>query len=70
MRVASFFGVQDYVPALEKYVEKYQIGLNLLHNLVAVDGPARKAWFDVAKPEAPVDRVEAEFDMMQVTPPK
>lgn len=64
------FGIKDYVPALEKYIDKYQIGLNFHHNLVAVDGPARKAWFEVTKPDASVEQVEVAFDMMHVTPPK
>ena len=64
------FGVKDYVPALMDYVEKYDVSLNFFHNLVAVDGPAKKAWFDVAKPDMPVERVEMEFDMMHVCPPQ
>jgi len=64
------FGVKDYVPALEKYIKKYDASLNFFHNLVAVDGEAKKAWFDVAKPDTPVERVEMEFDMMHVCPPQ
>jgi len=64
------FGVKDYVPALEEYVKKYDANLNFFHNLVAVDGVAKKAWFDVAKPNTPVERVEMEFDMMHVCPPQ
>ncbi|KAG1647797.1 Sulfide:quinone oxidoreductase, mitochondrial [Nymphon striatum] len=64
------FGVKDYVPALMEYVKKYDATLNFFHNLVAVDGPAKKAWFDVAKPDSPVERVEMEFDMMHVCPPQ
>ncbi|WP_439154166.1 TIGR01244 family sulfur transferase [Yoonia sp.] len=64
------FGVKDYVPALEEYVKKYGVNLNFFHNLVAVDGPAKKAWFDVAKPDTPVERVEMDFDMMHVCPPQ
>lgn len=64
------FGVKDYVPALEQYVQKYGATLNFFHNLVAVDGPAKKAWFDVTKPDAPVERVEMGFDMMHVCPPQ
>jgi sulfide:quinone oxidoreductase len=30
----------------------------------------KKAWFDVSKPDLPVERVEAEFDMMHVCPPQ
>jgi len=64
------FGVKDYVPALMEYVKKYDASLNFFHNLVAVDGPAKKAWFDVVKPDAEVERVEMEFDMMHVCPPQ
>lgn len=64
------FGVKDYVPALMNYIEKYNADLNFFHNLVAVDGPAKKAWFDVAKPDTDVERVEVDFDMMHVCPPQ
>ncbi|ASM74740.1 MULTISPECIES: bifunctional protein tyrosine phosphatase family protein/NAD(P)/FAD-dependent oxidoreductase [Roseobacteraceae] len=64
------FGVKDYVPALMDYVKKYDAKLNFFHNLVAVDGPAKKAWFNVAKPDTPVERIEMEFDMMHVCPPQ
>ncbi len=64
------FAVKDYVPALMEYVKKYDAHLNFFHTLVAVDGPAKKAWFDVAKPDTPVERIEMEFDMMHVCPPQ
>ena len=64
------FGVKEYVPALEKYVERYQATLNFFHNLVAVDGDAGKAWFDVTKPGEDPVRIETEFDMMHVCPPQ
>ncbi len=64
------FGVKDYVPALMEYVKRYDASLNFFNNLVAVDGPARKAWFDVTKPDTPVERIEVEFDMMHVCPPQ
>jgi sulfide:quinone oxidoreductase len=64
------FGVKDYVPALEKYIDKYDASLNFFHNLVAVDGTVKKAWFDVSKPDTPVERVEMNFDMMHVCPPQ
>jgi len=64
------FGVKDYVPALQSYVEKYKAGLNFFHNLVAIDGPGKKAWFDVANPDTKVERVEMDFDMIHVCPPQ
>ncbi|MCV6585340.1 MAG: bifunctional protein tyrosine phosphatase family protein/NAD(P)/FAD-dependent oxidoreductase [Marinibacterium sp.] len=64
------FGVKDYVPALETYVEKYHATLNYFHNLVAVDGPARTATFDVAAPDQDPRRIKMDFDMMHVCPPQ
>lgn len=64
------FGVKDYVPALEKYIEKYGVTLNFFHNLISVDGIAKKATFKVAKPDAEPTEVTVEFDMMHVCPPQ
>ena len=64
------FGVKDYVPALMGYVEKYGADLNFFHNLVSVDGPAKKATFRIAKPEIEPTEVTVEFDMMHVCPPQ
>ena len=64
------FGVKEYVPALETYVKKYGAHLNFFHNLTAVDGPAKKAWFTVSKPDSEPETVEMEFDMMHVCPPQ
>ncbi|MCT4611017.1 MAG: bifunctional protein tyrosine phosphatase family protein/NAD(P)/FAD-dependent oxidoreductase [Pelagimonas sp.] len=64
------FGVKDYIPALMKYVRRYNASLNFFHTLVSVDGPAKMATFKVTKPdEAPRD-VTVEFDMMHVCPPQ
>jgi sulfide:quinone oxidoreductase len=64
------FGVKDYVPALEGYVQKYDVNLNFFHNLKAIDGEAKKAWFTVAKPDTTPTEVEVEFDMIHVVPPQ
>ncbi|AUH34716.1 bifunctional protein tyrosine phosphatase family protein/NAD(P)/FAD-dependent oxidoreductase [Paracoccus tegillarcae] len=64
------FGVKDYVPALMKYIEKYDATLNFFHNLVSVDGSAKKATFKVAKPDTDPQEVTVEFDMMHVCPPQ
>jgi sulfide:quinone oxidoreductase len=63
------FGVPDYVPALERYVEKYGARLNFHQNLTAVDGPAKRAWFDVTDGET-VTRDSVEFDLLHVCPPQ
>lgn len=64
------FGVKEYVPALMEYVERYDAKLNLFHRLSAIDGPAKKAWFEVAKPDAEPETVEVGFDMIHVCPPQ
>jgi len=63
------FGVKDYVPALMRYVERYGISLNYQSNLVAVDGPAGKAWFQVTR-DGGTETVEESFDMLHVCPPQ
>jgi sulfide:quinone oxidoreductase len=64
------FGVKDYVPALQSYMDKYGADLNFFHNLVAIDGPARKATFEVKKPDCVPERVTLDFDMIHVCPPQ
>ncbi|SLN35775.1 bifunctional protein tyrosine phosphatase family protein/NAD(P)/FAD-dependent oxidoreductase [Ruegeria meonggei] len=64
------FGVKDYVPALERYIEKYGASLNFFHNLVSIDGPAKKAVFEVVKPDTAPTLIETEFDMIHVCPPQ
>ena len=66
----ALFGVKEYVPALMKYVEKYGIGLCFGETLVAVDGGAKTAYFDVKDAEGNVTRQAREFDMMHVCPPQ
>ncbi|WP_284265355.1 bifunctional protein tyrosine phosphatase family protein/NAD(P)/FAD-dependent oxidoreductase [Roseicyclus amphidinii] len=64
------FGVKDYVPALQSYMNRYKADLNFFHNLKAVDGPAKKAWFEVKEPETEARTVEVDFDMLHVVPPQ
>ena len=64
------FGVKDYVPALEAYVQKYGITLNFSENLVAIDGTSKTAVFDVARPDQTVERKEVDFDFIHVVPPQ
>jgi sulfide:quinone oxidoreductase len=64
------FGVKDYVPALQSYMNRYKAELNFFHNLVAVDGRSKKAWFEVKEPEKDARTVEVEFDMLHVVPPQ
>lgn len=64
----ALFGVAEYVPALMKYVKKYDAKLCFNENLVAVDGDAKKAYFDRTGGDGPTERIEVEFDMLHVCP--
>ena len=66
----ALFGVKDYVPALMKYIEKYDATLNYFYNLVSVDGSAKTATFEVRKPDTDVQTITVDFDMMHVCPPQ
>ncbi|MCW4152740.1 NAD(P)/FAD-dependent oxidoreductase [Halomonas sp. 18H] len=63
------FGVPDYVPALEGYIEQYGIEKAFGRRLVAVDGPSRKARFMVSDDQGEYEE-EREFDMLHVVPPQ
>ncbi|MFA5955022.1 TIGR01244 family sulfur transferase [Hyphomicrobium sp.] len=67
---AVLFGVADYVPALMSYIERYHVDLNFGSNLVAVDGPAKRATFAKALPDGTRETIEKPFDMMHVCPPQ
>ncbi len=64
------FGVADFVPSLMKYVDRYHAKLNFNSTLVEVDGPAKKAWFNVKDAEGQINKVEVTFDMLHVVPPQ
>jgi sulfide:quinone oxidoreductase len=67
---AALFGVKDYVPALMEYVKKYRAELNFNSNLKAVDGPAKKAWFEVKAADGTATVIERSFDLLHVCPPQ
>lgn len=62
----GLFGVAAYVPALMKYVEKYQAALNFQHTLTKVDGDKQVATFR----DEHGDQHEIEFNMLHVCPPQ
>ncbi|GBQ97801.1 oxidoreductase [Acetobacter nitrogenifigens DSM 23921 = NBRC 105050] len=66
----ALFGVGYYLPSLQFAVDYYGINLRFKHNLVAVDGPARTAVFEVIGPDGATSRVTRQFDMLHVTPPQ
>ena len=67
---AALFGVATFVPPLMNYVEKYGARLAFNSNLIKVDGPARKAWFEVKDAEGNISVEEKSFDMLHVVPPQ
>ncbi|TDL95000.1 TIGR01244 family phosphatase [Stutzerimonas stutzeri ATCC 17588 = LMG 11199] len=67
---AVLFGVADFVPGLMAYVERYGAELSFNNRLTAVDGPARKAWFDAVDSNGQSRRVVREFDMLHLVPPQ
>src|SRR3546814_6859802 len=64
----SLFGVAAYVPALEAYIARYAVDLQLESRLVSIDGTAKVALFEQRRGDA-VRRVEERFDMIHVVPP-
>jgi sulfide:quinone oxidoreductase len=67
---AVLFGVPTFVPPLMEYVKRYDAKLTFSSNLVAIDGPAQMATFEVKDAEGNASRVEKRFDMIHVVPPQ
>ncbi|MFK8051280.1 MAG: TIGR01244 family sulfur transferase [Halioglobus sp.] len=66
----ALFGVEIYVPALMRYIEKYNAQLQFNHTLTKVDGENRRAWFKTAKGNGKEQLIETEFDILHVCPPQ
>jgi sulfide:quinone oxidoreductase len=64
------FGVKDYVPALMKYIEKYDAHLHFMHNLTRIDGETKTAWFTKTDADGNKETIETNFDMIHVVPPQ
>ncbi len=67
---AVLFGVADFVPPLMEYVKRYNAHLHFNSRLVAIDGPAKKAWFEEKDADGNTHQVEQSFDMIHVVPPQ
>ncbi|MCK4121126.1 MULTISPECIES: NAD(P)/FAD-dependent oxidoreductase [Ralstonia solanacearum species complex] len=66
----TLFGVEAFVPALMRYVEHYRAGLAFSSTLVAVDGPARTAWFEHKNADGETVRAAKRFDLLHAVPPQ
>lgn len=67
---AVLFGVPEYVPALQSYIDRYGIDVNYQSNLVSVNGPAQKAVFRISDTEGGTQDREISFDMLHAVPPQ
>ncbi len=67
---AVLFGVPEYVPALQSYIDHYGIDVNYQSNLVSVNGPAQKAVFRISDTEGVSQDREIGFDMLHAVPPQ
>ena len=65
----AMFGVPFYSDALDKVVEDYGIHKKFAHSLIAVDGPNRKATFEVVD-KGVKTQVAIDFQMLHVVPPQ
>lgn len=65
----ALFGVADYVPALMKYVAKYNAELCFNQNLIEIDGENKIATFEVVK-DGKTSIEQQSFDMIHVCPPQ
>ncbi len=66
----GLFGVPFFAKALGKVVADYGIKTSFNCNLVAIDGPAKMATFEVTDGDGNKERVTKAFDMIHVTPPQ
>ncbi len=64
------FGVADFVPPLMAYVKRYNAHLHFNSTLVAIDGPAKRAWFEEKDASGNAVQIEKSFDFIHVTPPQ
>lgn len=67
---AVLFGVKEYVPALQSYIDRYKAKVHYSHKLVKVDGERKLAWFETTTADGDVGTVETSFDMLHVCPPQ
>lgn len=67
---AVLFGVAEFVPVLNSYIEKYGAQLKFNSNLIHVDGANQIATFQVTDAEGKITEVEEHFDYLHAVPPQ
>ena len=66
----AIFGVPFFARELVKIAARYGIEVHYQQNLVAVDGAAKTATFEMVGEQRKGERVTVPFDMLHVTPPQ
>lgn len=66
----ALFSVPDFVPLLTQVAKRYNIGLLMNHNLIAVNGDKREATFRFTNSAGDTTEVTESFDFLHVTPPQ
>ncbi len=66
----AIFGIPFFAKALMKVVAGYGIKTNFGHNLVAIDGTAKTATFEMTDSDGNKQQITKPFDMIHVTPPQ
>ncbi len=66
----GMFGVPFFAKALNKVVKDYGIETHFGANLIAINGEAKQATFEVSDADGNKSTVVKEFDMIHVTPPQ
>ncbi|MGM0434566.1 MAG: FAD-dependent oxidoreductase [Pseudomonadota bacterium] len=64
----ALFSVPDFVPHLQKVMDRYAIGVNLGHDLVAIDAERKVARFAAKDANGEATEVEQPYDLLHVTP--
>lgn len=64
------FGVPVFAAALDKVAAKFGIQVDFKSTLIAVDGIAKEATFNVEDADGKTSKVKKSFDIMHVTPPQ
>lgn len=67
---AALFSVPDFIPHLEKVLNRYHIQAQLQTELIAVNGTEQQATFRVTKADGSTEEFTESFDMLHVTPPQ
>jgi sulfide:quinone oxidoreductase len=66
----AIFGVPFYATELVKIAAAHKIDVHYQTNLVAIDGPAKQATFEIVGGEKQGTRITLDYDMLHVTPPQ